>query len=123
MPTPIREDILTKAGLPLPKRKGTNPYSAAHSASRATTPPPPAAEDEEAGLNEPLKTVGGKVDAEEAGEETEEVIRELIKGLNGGRDGSRFFPRVGGQEGDHEFFIGFDERITKKLMDIEVRRS
>lgn len=129
---------MEKAGLPLAPRKGTNPYAKAHAASsrlpspsstplstNETTTPALTIEDEEAGVNgEPLKTVGGTIDATEDNASGLASVEtpSLIAGLSGGIDGSRFFARVGEQAatgGAHEFFIGFDEKISKRLMDIE----
>lgn len=129
---------MEKAGLPLAPRKGTNPYAKAHAASSRVpsptstplgtsgrTTPAVDVDDEEAGLNgDPLKTVGGTIDATEdnAGGADNAEAPSLIAGLSGGIDGSRFFARVGEQAatgGAHEFFIGFDEKISKRLMDIE----
>ena len=79
---------------------------------------------------EPLRTVGGVVDAEEEGGETEEVGPSApgLEVLTGGKGpGGRFFKFPAGsyiREGlsdQFEFKIGFITRGNKRLMDIEVR--
>lgn len=129
LPRQIRETILKEKGIPPPSKK------------RGKAVVPTFDADEESAINgldepteaDPVEAVGGKAEkeGESGGAELQQLEKESksnkAQGPAGHGEGGRFFSNCGmvdrngkPAEGDFEFKIGFDERISKRVMDIEV---
>ncbi|CED83993.1 trna methyltransferase [Phaffia rhodozyma] len=127
LPRTIRETILKEKGIPLPSKKR----------AKAVVPVAGTIEEEVSmnglaeGEADPVEAISETSEKKEVNGEADGVIVAAGEGSKAegpaghGPDG-RFFPSCGmvdrngkPAEGDFEFKIGFDERISKRVMDIE----